>query len=814
MKKLAKVLGILAAVFVVLVIAAAVAVKIFFPPEKIKALVIAQAEQNLHRKMEVSSVDFGLFQGLQIQGVRLSEKPDFDAGEFMKADAFTFRFEWLPLLHKELVASRLELDGLKVTVKKRRDGTTNIPTMEAAAAKAKGPSPAQSAPSPAGRGQGEGAAAGVALTVKTFRVKDADVTYIDEAARSQTTLKVPLASISDFSLNGAFPFSAKVELAMKTGKQTQSATVETEGTVDLGNLDQEKIQADIKTLKVTSGGVTVSGSVKFQNAKSPKLDADFKTPPLDSKALAALSGAAVPEGLKLPESRLSLSAEYGAPTFSVSAFKFEAAGMTVTGKLSVPDVNAKRPRISLQAQSNTFDLAGPAEILAMTRGKGLSGKASFKASAQGFADDPDLPDLQLHAELAALKPDTVQAFLPAGQKSPLPPGVGLPAMRFDLSAAKSGGTLTLNEVAMAAGELKAKVSGKVSSLETKNPSLRLAFNTDTIDFASFAPYLPQISKLTGKARLSANVEGASNAPKVAGTFELSGAGAEYLQQRLENFTGTVKFSETALEMPKLTGKVNGGDLTLKMSAVDPKAPVVTVNGTLSVLDAGALEALMSQAPQGPGAAAAPAAAPAKPAPYTGPVVKTSGAFTIGKITHPNFNSGQATMDWNLTGLTPELKLLNGSAKLNVAAGKAVGLLDIAKKKGGLARAMVTPLEALDKVRGKIPGVSIPDLKEIPFDKIYGNYVFKQGVMTMEPSALQGPTLNSTTNGTVNLVSMALDLKTSLGVAQIGTVGLTIKGTADDPDVKPDLTGVKKQATEEAQKLLKEQGQKLLKGLFK
>src|SRR6185295_5164985 len=90
---------------------------------------------------------------------------------------------------------------------------------------------------------------------------------------------------------------------------------------------------------------------------------------------------------------------------------------------------------------------------------------------------------------------------------------------FKAAAAKTGGTLELKQLSIGFGDAQATVSGKVSALDSADPALDLDLKTGTISFASFASYLPDISNLTGKAKLSASVNGRSSAPKAAGTLE-------------------------------------------------------------------------------------------------------------------------------------------------------------------------------------------------------------------------------------------------------------------------------------------------------
>src|SRR6185295_14561744 len=107
---------------------------------------------------------------------------------------------------------------------------------------------------------------------------------------------------------------------------------------------------------------------------------------------AAVPGAA-PEGLKLPAASLSFTAASEPPALSVSAFKFEAAGIVLNGKAKIDDTRAKTPRVTFEAASNTFEVGPVLDILAATRGKGLKGTASFKAAASKTGGTLELKQL-------------------------------------------------------------------------------------------------------------------------------------------------------------------------------------------------------------------------------------------------------------------------------------------------------------------------------------------------------------------------------------------------------------------------------------
>ena len=78
-KKLLKVVGIVAGIGALVLAAAAVALKIFFPPERVRALIVEKAQEALHREVRLHDVSLGLFSGVSLNGLEISEAPDFKA---------------------------------------------------------------------------------------------------------------------------------------------------------------------------------------------------------------------------------------------------------------------------------------------------------------------------------------------------------------------------------------------------------------------------------------------------------------------------------------------------------------------------------------------------------------------------------------------------------------------------------------------------------------------------------------------------------------------------------------------------------------
>ena len=770
MKKLLKITGVIAATGIVLVGAAAVAIRVFLPPEKLKALAISEADKSLHRTLEVRGVSFGLLSGLRIEGLRLSETPNFSKGEFLTAESFTLSPEWLPLLHKEIVARKIELRGASVTVVKSAGGKFNFsdllgaPAENSAAAAKKSAAPAKSAPS--------AAPSALALVVDALRLKDVALHYADKQQGVKAGLEIADLEVDGFSLSGPFSLSMDVKADYAAAGKRYAGAFKAKGKANLGGGDQSRASADFSSFVLAAQGKEVTGSLRFENAQAPKISLQLRAQAMDAKFLnSALGGAIVPDGTAVPAIEAAASLSYNPPMVDVSSFKLSAAGAELTGSASVADINAQHPKLKLEAASNEFKIAPLLDVLPQFRGGGLDGKASLKISA----------------------------------------------------ASEAGGVMGLKLLEVRLGGMDAKASGTVSGIGDKTQTFNIKLDTNKFSLSSLAEGVASMKQfgLNGSVALSAVASGSAASPKASGTLTLDDVAAKYQGQTLEKTTGLIHFTEDSVNMPQLTGRLNGGDFKLKVAASNTPAPAVTISGWLSLLDLGALQKLAGgPAPAGAAAPhAAPASAPARSAsassssapstrtsPANAPPLKTSGDITVDKTTHPNFECGKMTLNWNLTGVTPDMKRLDGTAKLLVAAGKAINILDFAAARGGLVRAMVVPLAALQKARDlHVPGLNIPDMQNIPFNKIEGDYSASQGVITMKPFLLDSPVIGMNTTGTVDMGAQTANLKTAVK-SSLGEIDLAITGPFSNISVRPNVS---QQLQSTGKQLLQDQGKALL-----
>jgi uncharacterized protein involved in outer membrane biogenesis len=124
MKKLFKSLGIAVATLVVLLAVATLALKIFFPAEKVKSILLKELSTRLKREVTLDRVSIGLIKGLQIENLSISEAPTFAKGTFVSVESLGVRIRWRPLLQKRVEVDTIILNAPKINVVRAADGKT------------------------------------------------------------------------------------------------------------------------------------------------------------------------------------------------------------------------------------------------------------------------------------------------------------------------------------------------------------------------------------------------------------------------------------------------------------------------------------------------------------------------------------------------------------------------------------------------------------------------------------------------------------------------------------------------------------------
>ncbi|MFA6316370.1 MAG: AsmA family protein [Elusimicrobiota bacterium] len=384
--------------------AATVALKLLLPPEKIKTRIAGEAGRVLGRQIRIKDVSVGLIQGLRVEGVEVSEKPDFKAGTFASVGSFDFKVQLMPLLSKRVVIDRVVVAEPSARIVKNKDGSFNFSDLVA-------PEAANSKPANA-KAKDAGKAAPLALPflldVKKARVSGGRIVYADPAAAQEFTVSGLDLSADGFSLERPFRACFSLALDGRSGSMRLGGKAAGEASFDLSRM----LKAAPGSLPIGISGLTSDVSLSVQDPSSG----------LDAR-LTDLSAS-------IDEARLD------APFDAAASLGFDAktAARRVQGKASLKarfDVSRAAEGIaSADVKSAVLEAAGIKADLAMRfsldpkqvsltgiSGNLLGGRLTGLLKARNYAASPDV---RFEAELTALE---LEPLLAANEATSLePPG--------------------------------------------------------------------------------------------------------------------------------------------------------------------------------------------------------------------------------------------------------------------------------------------------------------------------------------------------------------------------------------------------------
>lgn len=119
MRRFLKISVALALVLFILLITASFILKLYFPPEKIKELVITKITEALGRKVSVGDVNISLFKGVDIREIYVGENPEYGDIPFVRVKRITVGYNFKELLHKRVVLDSLAIERPEVFIRTR-----------------------------------------------------------------------------------------------------------------------------------------------------------------------------------------------------------------------------------------------------------------------------------------------------------------------------------------------------------------------------------------------------------------------------------------------------------------------------------------------------------------------------------------------------------------------------------------------------------------------------------------------------------------------------------------------------------------------
>lgn len=683
-----------------------------------------------------------------------------------------------------------------------------------------------------------------------------DLTLSDEHRR---LLAISWAGTLNRQPSAAYGVEGKGDLNLKTsGFQGIElaplgvpATLTVPGVAASGrlNLMGDAVSADALALDTPVGSATLSGKLsRLGQADGPVPDLTaVLNLDLPSLSAAQLPAGLLPRGLTLPAMKLTGAVKAAADSVSfqdlraaMKAGRVDVSG-TVTALKETPrydlDIRAKVDFPRLSAAQLAFlsapegfrlpavGLDGRAHLdgdTLTTPGLSLrtqAGTIELSGKIDGLTSGSPSPALDVAATLSL--PALSASDIPFGWA---PSGFALPPSRWDGKVFFSRDEARAKSLRVVIGRNDVELeNARLWDLRSAKPQVDGTVKCRQFsleELSGLTPALRQMA-LSGNGYFALSARGPLSRPILAGKLQFKTLGAVVDGLHLSGFTGTASFDERRIDIPNLDGKVENGDLQLDLTVQNYVThPAVDLQAELSEFDLGRLLAAKERAEvhaqeraqrraaavSGRPSAAARPGASAKPAQPEQPLpIDLKGKLTVGKILHPNFDGSDVRAEWDVVDLTPDLRQLSGSAKFSVAGGGHLVDLDKSGGQSKLVRILMFPLMIIQKL-GKLI-VGFPDLNNVAFSQLTGDYVFSRGLMTIRDSRMESDAGNVTAGGTIDLPQEKLDMSVTADVRKMpAPIDVAVGGTFDHPQPHVKLAKMAKQ-------LLENPGKQLLQNLL-
>lgn len=344
---------------VVVAVAAAAYVAATFNPNDYKGKIIQAVKESKQRNLRLDGdikLSFYPNIGVSLSKVSLSEfKSD---KEFAAIESARVSLALMPLLHKQVVVDEVSVSGLKATLVKHKDGSTNIDDLL-------GPSGQKPQ-------QQKNAVAGppVKFDIASVSVEKTDLMYRDEGSGAQYAIKDLTIKTGRIAIGvpGKIDLSATIQANQpKLDINTQMKTTLT--------FDPDKQKYQLQGLELQAGGSALDISNLKVHA-SGDMSADLTTHEFTAKKFAlSASGVKVKDKFEatLDAPSLNLTRDkYSGDKLTLNA-KLDAAFGNIVASLSLPGVEGNAQSFKVSALSLDLNVKQPEQAFKLKLSSPLSG---------------------------------------------------------------------------------------------------------------------------------------------------------------------------------------------------------------------------------------------------------------------------------------------------------------------------------------------------------------------------------------------------------------------------------------------------------
>ncbi len=718
------------------------AVRAFYPPEKLKALIEEKAGEATGRRLRIARLSWAL-SGFRIEDARIAEEEG--AGDVIRIRSLRLGVNWLlSAFRRRWVLSRIDIHGLTVIIRRSPEGRFNLPRLPRGGAFQ--PPIMSTAPAPAI----EPEAFACDVNLRRLSVTDAAIEYQDAASGDSWSLSGIRLGANHVTIQE--PFTTGLELAAthrKPGTSARHWHIVFNGAVNPAGGSPEGVELMAQSLNVESGPWRLVATGSLHDIKTPRAALHCR---LSSGAWSLADGdiVAALKSLSPLSGKASVHLTLrSCPDASCALWTELAPSLAVTGRLSLDRLG--RLRIGfLRAGSD--------------RGEW---------SARGWLDD--------------VLGDRVMRLSIQGDWR-LPPIAWMPEADLALSAALGPQGLGIRQLKVAAGKGSRIVTseGLWRGFPGRHTYLNIPLTAEPLNVEDLSKLWPWVAaySLRGTGRMSLRLRGPPRRLSYSGTFAAKRLSAKldgYIASRIK---GRVRFNANRVAIEALSGYLAGQRIMISRAIIDDDAavPKVDINAVIPSLDIGALMAARSRRPSVGRRVRVLSQAHARwAAAHPGKPWESRGTLKVGRLVGKDFYFSKAALAWEAAGKGSEPETWDGRASLSVKSGRievlggseGIRLLDI----------IFLPFTIVQKITS-LGGLKIfPNLSHVSFNDLSGRYLFKSGVLKIERIRMGTGWGTISIRGRMIIPSRKLDMEVTALLAHVAPIVVHVGGTVEHPSFR-------------------------------
>lgn len=323
MNFLLKSLSFIVALVVLVFVGAAVMVHFYLTDERVKDLIVPQAEKALGRTVTIGAIDIGLLSGITINNFAIKEKDQ--QKDFVKTESFELSYDLMPLFQKKLVVSEIRLNNPSINIRRNKQGEFNFDSL----AILQGTKPTAKKQQVETIDKSSPAAMPIALTVDKITINKAALSLVDEKKEiPDTQMEANLGVSLDIGTTlESLKFKGKLDLTANSnyGELTPQAIIQ-------ATFDQQKVNYDTD-ITIDNEKLKLTGTIDQFQSKTPDILCNISSKQLDLDHLLALAGT-LPKANK-PQKASTEPARKTAADKTRPIAESIPGGLTIHGQVSV-----------------------------------------------------------------------------------------------------------------------------------------------------------------------------------------------------------------------------------------------------------------------------------------------------------------------------------------------------------------------------------------------------------------------------------------------------------------------------------------------